>query len=287
MIPKSFDYHRPSSISEALDLLSGNEDAKVLAGGQSLLALMKLRVAAPSALVDISRIPDLSYVNDKGDYMAIGALTTYDTIEHNQAIKEKFSIVNDAVVRIGDQQIRNLGTLGGSACHADPAADIPTVLLATDALFVIQGKGGQRVVPATDFFKGVFATEVGRDEILTEVRLPHLPPRSGSAYFKHSVRLADFAIAMAGSTLTVNDGNTVKDVRISIGAAGPTPLRALSAEEYLRGKALDDDVIMETAERAADGADPASDVHGSRKYRLEMTKVATKRSLKLALSRIK
>jgi aerobic carbon-monoxide dehydrogenase medium subunit len=287
MIPKSFDYHAPASLSEALRLLTENEEAKVLAGGQSLLALMKLRVAAPSALVDISKLPGLSYVRDAGNYLAVGALTTYDAIEHDLTVKEKFAIVNDAVIRIGDQQIRNLGTIGGSACHADPAADLPTVLLAADAQFVIQGKGGQRVVPALDFFVDVFTTAVGHDEILTEIRLPNPPPRSASAYVKHSLRLADFAIAMTGVALTMGSGNTCTEVRVATGAAGSTPLRAVSAERYLRGKTLDDNVIAEAAERAVEGVSPASDVHGSREYRLEMIKVLTRRSLKLALSRVK
>jgi aerobic carbon-monoxide dehydrogenase medium subunit len=286
MIPKSFDYYSPASLNEAIRLLSENEEARVLAGGQSLLAMMKLRVVAPAAVVDISRLPGLSYVRDGGKYLAIGALTTHDTIEHDRTIKERFAIVNDAVIRIGDQQIRNLGTIGGSACHADPAADLPTALLVADAQFVIRGKDSQRVVAAPDFFLDFFATAVGHDEILTEIRLPYPPPGSASAYVKHSLRGADFAIAMAGAAVTV-DGSTCGDVTIGIGAAGPTPLRASSAEQYLKGKALEDKTIVEAAEKAVEDVDPPSDVHGSREYRLEMIKVLTRRSLKLALSRVR
>jgi carbon-monoxide dehydrogenase medium subunit len=259
----------------------------VLAGGQSLLGLLKLRLAAPTALVDISKLSDLSYVREDGDRLAIGALTTHDTIEHSLTIKEKFTILNEAASKIGDQQTRNLGTVGGSACHADPAADLPTALRVLDAEFVIKGRNGERVVPAQDFFVDIFATAVGHDEVLTEIRLPYLPPKSGSAYIKHSLREHDSAIVNVGTVLTVGDRNACKDVRIGLGAAGPTPLRATSAEQHLKGKTFDDKMIVEAAEKATEGADPPSDVHGSSEYRLEMIKVLTRRSLRLALSRVK
>jgi len=287
LIPKRFDYYAPASLDDAIRLLGEDEEAKVLAGGQSLLPMMKLRLAAPTALVDITKMAGLSYVRDDGDNLAIGALTTHDAVEHDRTIKERFAAINDAVVRIGDQQVRNRGTIGGSACHADPAADLPTALLASDAQFVIQGKEGQRVVPARDFFVDVFATAVAHDEILTEIRLAYPPPRSASAYVKHSLRESDFAMAMVGAAVTLGDGNACRDVRIGLGSAGPTPLRATSAEQYLMGKVPEDDAIMKAAEMAAEGADPPSDVHGSREYRLEMIKVLTRRSLKLALSRVK
>jgi len=285
MIPKKFDYHAPTSLNEAIKLLSENEEAKVLAGGQSLLGLMKLRLAAPTALVDISKLTDLSYVREDGDHLAIGALTTHDTIEHSSTIKEKFTILYEAANKIGDQQIRNLGTIGGSACHADPAADLPTALRVLDAEFVIQGRKGERVVPASDFFVDMFTTAVGHDEVLREIRLPYLPPNSASAYAKHSLREHDFAIVIAGTVLTLGDGNVCKDVRIGLGAVGPTPLRATSAEQYLKGKILDEATIREAAERAVEGASPPSDVHGSKQYRVEVIKVLTSRSLRLALSR--
>jgi carbon-monoxide dehydrogenase medium subunit len=287
MIPKKFDYYAPTSINEAIQLLSENEEAKVLAGGQSLLGLMKLRLTAPTALVDISKLRDLSYVREDGNYLVIGALTTHDTIEHSPTIKENFTILHEAASKIGDQQTRNLGTIGGSACHADPAADLPTALRVLDAEFVIQGKKGERVVPASDFFVDMFTTAVGHDEVLTEIRLPYLPPKSGSAYIKHALREHDFAIVIAGTVLTVRDGNVCKDVRIGLGATGPTPLRAASAEQYLKDKTFDDKAIVQAAEKASEGVNPPSDLHGSKEYRLAMIKIATKRSLKLALSRVK
>jgi aerobic carbon-monoxide dehydrogenase medium subunit len=287
MIPKSFDYYAPASLDEAIRLLGENEEAKVLAGGQSLLPMMKLRLAAPTALVDIAKLPGLSYLRDEGDHLAIGALTTHDAVEHDRIVEERFTAINDAVTRIGDQQVRNLGTIGGSACHADPAGDLPTVLSVLNAQFVIRGTKAQRVVPARDFFVDFFATSVGHDEILTEVRLAYPPPRSASAYVKHSLREADFAIAMVGAAVTIGDGNVCREVGIAIGSAGPTPVRATSSEQYLKGRVLDDETIMKASEMAIEGANPPSDVHGSREYRMEMLKVLARRTLKLALSRVK
>jgi aerobic carbon-monoxide dehydrogenase medium subunit len=287
MTPKKFDYYQPTSLNEAIQLLQDKEESKVLAGGQSLLALMKLRLAAPSALVDISKLQDLSYVREEKDHLAIGALTLHDIIEHNQTIKTKFPLLVDAASKIGDQQIRNKGTIGGSACHADPAADMPTALTALDARFVIMAKSGSRVVPATEFFVDLFTTAVGHDEILTEIRIPNLPPKSGSGYIKHSRREGDFAIVGTGVAVTVGDGNVCRDIKIALGAVAATPLRARSAEDYLKGKTLDDKTIAEAAERANEGADPPSDMHGSREYRMEMIKVFTRRTTKLAMSRVK
>jgi carbon-monoxide dehydrogenase medium subunit len=249
--------------------------------------MMKLRLAAPAALIDISKLTDLSYIRDEGDYLAIGALVTHDTVEHDGTIKDRFTLINDAVARIGDRQVRNIGTIGGSVCHADPAADFPTALLVANARFVIEGEGGQRVVPARDFFIDFFATAVGHDEILTELQVPYLPQRSGSAYIKHSLREADFAIASVGAIVTMEeDGKKCREARIALGSAGPTPLRAVSTEQYLKGRPLDETTIAEATERAIEGANPPSDVHGSREYRLKMIRVLTQRSLGLALSRV-
>ena len=287
MTPKKFDYYAPTTLSEALQVLHSTEDAKVLAGGQSLLALMKLRLAAPAALVDISKLQNMSYVHEDKDGVAIGALTIHDIIEHNQFLKDNFTILHDAVSKIGDQQIRNKGTIGGSSCHADPAADFPTCLRTLDANFVVHGRNGQRTVPASEFFVDLFTTSVGKDEVLTEIKIPYLPAHSGSAYIKHSRREGDFAIVGVGAVVTLGDGNVCKDVKIGLGAVGPTPLRATKSEEWLKGKTLDDKNIAEAAEFANEGADPPSDMHGSREYRMDMIKVFTRRTLKLAAGRVK
>jgi aerobic carbon-monoxide dehydrogenase medium subunit len=285
MIPKKFDYRAPSSIGEAIELLGENEESKVLAGGQSLLPMMKLRLASPSMIVDISSLPGLSYIEDKGDHLAIGALTPHDTLENDGLIRERFPLVSDAVAGIGDQQVRNLGTIGGSACHADPAGDLPTALLVADAQFVVEGRKGRRVVNVRDFFLDLFTTAVGRDEILVEVRLPYLPRKSSSAYMKHAVKREGFAIAMVGVALTFDDESKCAQARIGVGAAGPTPLRAPSAERYLMGKAVDEDVMAEAAATVAQEADPPQDIHGSREYRLGVIRALTKSSLRLALDR--
>ena len=287
LTPKKFDYYAPNSLSEAIELLQEKEDSKVLAGGQSLLALMKLRLAAPAALVDITGLKDLSYVRQEKNHVAIGALTIHDFIEHNEIIRSTFPILIDAASKIGDQQIRNRGTIGGSSCHADPASDLPTALTACGASFVVKGKNGERVIPASEFFVDLFTTAVEHDEVMTEIRVPNLPPMSGSAYIKHSRREGDFAIVGTGVVVTVGQGNICKDVRISLGAVGPKPLRANASENYLKGKTLDDRTILEAAERGTEGADPPSDMHGSREYRLEMIKVFIKRTTQLALSRTK
>ncbi len=286
MYPKKFDYFIPASLNEAIKLLHEKEDAKVLAGGQSLLALMKLRLAAPAALVDITQVKDeLAYVRREKTYLAVGALTPHDYIEHDEGVGSLFPIIVDAVSKIGDQQIRNRGTVGGSCCHADPAADLPTALLALDPTFVTRGMSGERSIPSSEFFVDTFSTSVAKDEILTEIQIPYLPKQSGSAYIKHSRREGDFAIVGVGAALTVEPRNVCKDIRISLGAVAPTPIRAKSAEKYLKGKKLSEETIAAGAEKANAEADPPSDMHGSREYRLEMIKVFTRRAVRLALSR--
>lgn len=287
MYPKKFDYFLPASLNEAIKLLHEKEDSKVLAGGQSLLALMKLRLAAPAALVDITQVKDeLVYIKKEKTHLAVGALTLHDQLEHNKVVGSLFPILVDAASKIGDQQIRNRGTVGGSCCHADPAADLPTALLALDPKFVVRGTKGQRSIPSSDFFVDTFSTAVKKDEILTEIRIPYLPKRSGSAYIKHSRREGDFAIVGVGAALTVGPKKICKDIRISLGAVAPTPIRAKSAEKHLKGKKLNEETIAAGAEEANAEADPPSDMHGSREYRLEMIKVFTRRAVKLALSRV-
>lgn len=287
MTPKQFEYYSPTSLNEAIELLKTKEEAKVLAGGQSLLALMKLRLAAPKNLVDITKLQDLSYIREEKEALAIGALTIHDLVEQSAVIKSKFTLLNDAASKIGDQQIRNRGTIGGSACHADPAADFPTALTAADASFVIQGPRGRRTIQAKDMFVDIFTTAVEHDEVLTEIRIPYFEPRYGSGYIKHSRREGDFAIVGVGAVVSVGDNNVCKDVRIALGSVNNTPMRAKSAEAYLKGKRLDDKTIAEAAEKAPEGADPPSDMHGSKEYRLEMIKVFVRRTMKLALSRVK
>jgi len=286
MIPKRFDYYAPDTLQDAFRLLRQDAEAKVLAGGQSLLPLMKLRLASPTAIVDITNLPGLSYIRDEGDHLAIGSLVTHSEVERNVTIGDRFTLIKDAVARIGDKQVRNLGTIGGSVCHADPAADLPTALLVADARFVISDGSGKRAVHAKDFFVDFFSTTVGHDEILTEVQVPYLPERSGSAYIKHAPREADFAIASVGTIVTLEEGGRrCREARIGLGSAGPTPLRAKPAEQFLKGRSLDEATIKEASEKAIEGADPPSDVRGGREYKMKVVKVLTRRSLTLALDR--
>jgi aerobic carbon-monoxide dehydrogenase medium subunit len=288
MIPKKFDYFLPSTVEEAISILKETEESKVLAGGQSLLALMKLRLASPPALVDISRLSDeLAYVRNAADHVAIGALTTHDTIEHDETLKREFTILSEAASKIGDQQIRNRGTIGGSCCHADPSADMPTALLAVDPQFVAKGIARERLIPAAEFFADTFTVSLEKGELLVEVRLMHLPPHTGSAYMKHSLREGDFAIVGVGAVVSTDGGERCVDARISLGAVGPTPLRASKAESYLRGKVLDESTIAEASAIAQEGLKPTADIHGSSEYRREMVKVFTSRTLNLAMSRAK
>lgn len=288
MNPRSFDYVAPSSIEEAIEILSKNEDAKVLAGGQSLIALMKLRLASPKLIVDINRINEnLAYVREESNYVAIGAMTTHDMIEQNGFLSEKFPILTDAARRIGDQQIRNKGTIGGSCCHADPAADLPTALLALNPVFVARGRNGLREINYKEFFVDTFTISLARDEILIEIRIPYIEGRYGSAYLKHSRREGDFAIVGVGTVISMDNSGLIKVARISLGSVGPTPLRATNAEDYLKGKALNEENIKEAAKMARKIADPPSDIHGSREYRLDMIEVFVRRALKLSFERVK
>lgn len=288
MTPRVFEYFAPKSVKEAITLLTKKEDAKVLAGGQSLLALMKLRLASPKYLVDINGLTELDYIRPlKNGGIAMGALTRHDSIEHSNVIRSRCYVLAEAASRIGDQQIRNRGTLAGSICHADPAADLLPAIVALDAEIVAVGPKGQRVIPAKDFFVDFFTTALKQNEVVTEVRIPAFPPRTGSAYIKFSRREGDFAIVGVAAVVTVDPRGVCRNVAIGLGAVAPTPLRARASERLLVGKRLDEDLILKAAEKGPEGANPPSDIHGSAEYRLEMIKVFVKRTLKLALSRIK
>ncbi|MEM3073516.1 MAG: xanthine dehydrogenase family protein subunit M [Nitrososphaerales archaeon] len=286
MIPRSFEYLRPSTLQEAVQLLDKYEESKILAGGQSLIALMKLRLASPKYIVDITRIPGLSYVKEEGNKILIGPLTTHDTVENSPIIRNKCPILSEAAGRIGDQQIRNRGTIAGTLCHADPSADVPTTFLALDGEVVAMGKDGERVIKAKDFFQDFFTTALNPNEVVKEVRVPVLPPKTGTAYIKHARREGDFAIVAVAAIITLDENNVCKSASISLGSVGPTPLRAVEVENALVGKRLTDEVIVAASELADRGISPPSDIHGSAEYRAEMAKVFTKRAIRLALSRI-
>jgi aerobic carbon-monoxide dehydrogenase medium subunit len=272
MIPAAFDYVRAGSVDEAIALLGSHEDAKLLAGGHSLLPAMKLRLARPSTLVDIGRLADLSYVREDGDRIAIGALTRHHDLANAEALQQGCPIVAHAAGQIGDPQVRHMGTIGGSVAHGDPAGDLPTVLLALDAEFVAQGPGGTRSIASGEFFTSLFETALNPDEVLTEIRVPKTT--AGWSFLKFQRRAQDWAI-VGVSAVRSNGG-----VHIGLTNMGLTPLRATGVEEAVGGGADP----SSAAERADEGAAPPDDTFGSAEYRRELVKVLVRRALEEAMA---
>jgi carbon-monoxide dehydrogenase medium subunit len=273
MIPAPFDYARADSVDHAVELLSSNEEAKVIAGGQSLLPLMRLRLARPSMLVDVSRIAGLSYIREDGDRIAIGAGTRHHDVAGSELLRGACPIVAHAATEIGDPQVRHVGTIGGSCAHADPASDLPAVLLALGAEMVVRGTGGAaRVVPAEAFFKGLFEPDLSPTEVLTEIRVPKTA--GGWSYVKFRRRANDWAI-VAAAVVTDGGGRTA----VALANMGNRPLRAAGVEEALTTGA--DPVTA--AGRAPDGTSPPTDTFASAEYRRELSKVIVRRALEEAL----
>ena len=280
MIPATFDYEVAESAEHALGLLAEREGAKLLAGGHSLLPAMKLRLSRPSALVDIGRIGELSYVREAGDRIAIGALTRHRDVHENALLREQCPIVSFTAGLIGDPQVRHRGTIGGTLAHGDPASDLPAVMLALDAELVVRGSGGERTIPASDFFTGVFQTAVGPTEMLVEVRVPKLAPTAGWAYLKPSRRAQDWATVAVAAVVERTNGS-IEKAAIGLTNMGATPLRATVAEDSLaRGASIED-----AAESIPEGTDPPSDTFASAAYRQHLAKVLGRRALQEAAGR--
>jgi carbon-monoxide dehydrogenase medium subunit len=274
MIPTAFDYEVAESADHAISLLREHgEDAKLLAGGHSLLPLMRLRLAAPTMLVDIGRLRDLSYVRDGGDHVAVGALTTHEEAHFSELLQRECPILAHAAGEVGDPQVRHRGTVGGSAAHADPASDLPTVLLALDADLVVHGPGGDRTVPARDFWKGIFESELGPQDLLTEIRVPKLAG-AGWNYQKFHPRAQDWAIV--GVAAVARNG----DVSVALTNMGETPLRASAVEQALSSGADP----AAAAEQALEGTNPPDDALASSEYRRHLAKVLTRRAVEGARS---
>lgn len=285
MIPAPFDYHAPQTLEEAVRLLQQyRDDAKVLSGGQSLLPLLKLRLGAAGHLVDIGRIPGLEYIEENGG-LRIGGRTRESALERSELIHKRYPLLADAAAVIADPLVRNLATVGGNLAHGDPANDHPAAMLALRAQVVATGPNGPRTIPIDDFFTGLFATALEPDEILTEIRIPQPPPRSGGAYVKLERKVGDFATAAAAVQLTVAPGGEIAQVGIALTNAGPTPIRATDAERYLTGKFADEEAIAETARRAAAATSPNADRRGSVEYKKEMARVLTARAIRKAIER--
>jgi aerobic carbon-monoxide dehydrogenase medium subunit len=278
MIPAPFGYEVAESPEHALDLLRGREDAKLLAGGHSLLPAMKLRLARPALLVDIGRIRELSYVRDAGNQIAIGALTRHADLVEAPLLQEQCPIVSRAAGQVGDPQVRHRGTIGGSLAHGDPASDLPTVMLALGAELVVRAEAGERTVPAGDFFTGVFQTAVGPGEMLVEVRVPKLASTTGVAYVKMSRRAQDWATVAVAAVVERRNGS-IGRAAIGLTNMGATPLRADKAEDALaRGASLE-----EAAELVPADSEPPSDTAASADFRRHLARVLGRRALEEAL----
>lgn len=277
MIPARFDYEVAESAQHALELLASREDAKLLAGGHSLIPAMKLRIARPELLVDIGRVSSLAYVRDAGESLAIGALTRHRTLQTDSLIQKHCPIVSHTAGLIGDPQVRHCGTIGGSLAHGDPASDLPAVMLALEAELVIYGPGGERTVAVAEFFRGVFETAVGPGELLTEIRIPKLGG-TGWSYLKFTRRAQDWA-TVGVAALVQRDNGGVGEARIALTNMGATPLRASGTEQALVAGEAD------PAAHMAEGAEPASDVSASAEFRSHLARVLGKRAIEEALSR--
>jgi aerobic carbon-monoxide dehydrogenase medium subunit len=281
MIPAEFDYTAPESLQDAIQaLVDGGEDAKLLAGGHSLLPLMKLRLAAPSLLVDLRKVPGLAGVERQNGTWRIGALTPHAVLEHTPEL----GIVSSVAATIADPQVRNRGTIGGSLAHGDPASDLPAAMLLTDAEVTLQGQGGQRTVAASELFQDYMETAVDEDEVLTEVHVNALDGW-GHAYQKFNRRSEDWAM-VAVCAVVKSTGGTCEDVRVGLTNMGSVPLRATAVEEALRGQALSAENIAKAAEQAAEGTNPPADLNATADYKRHLARVLTRRALQEAAGRV-
>ena len=283
MKPAKFDYHAPGSIDEAVELLARyGGDAKVLAGGQSLVPLLNFRLARPAALVDVNRIAALSYIREVNGTVAFGAMTRQRTIEFSPVVASRLPLLREATRWVGHLPIRSRGTIGGSIAHADPSAEYPAVLTALGGEVVVQGPRGRRTVKAADLFETYLTTTLAPEELVVEVRLPAMPTGSGYAFEEFARRHGDFAIVGIAAML-VRDGARCTSARLAAAGAGPVPVRLRAAEEILERDGLSDAAIEAAAARAAELVAPDSDIHASAEYRRHLTSVLTGRALRRAL----
>jgi CO/xanthine dehydrogenase FAD-binding subunit len=283
--PRAFEYHAASSLSEAVSLLHSRDEAKILAGGQSLITLMKLRLASAKMLIDINDIAELTQIRKENDAIVVGALARHDQIANSPLIRETSLLISEAAGVIADQQVRNRGTIGGSLAHADPTADLPTACAAARAKVITANVNGSRSIESADFFRGYYSTALERDEIIREVRIPVPPPRSGGSYLKLSKGHNDFAIVAVGSLLSFDSDNVCNAASVVLGGVAPTPIHSKNTEKFLIGRKPDDEVIEEASQKASDDLSPPSDLRASAQYRLEMAKVLTERAVRKSAGR--
>ena len=288
MKPNAFEYFAPNTVKEAVGLLEKYEDeAKILAGGQSLVPIMNFRLGRPEVLVDINGIKDLDYTKEEGEALFIGALTRERDLELSPLVKEKCPILAEAVSFIGHVPIRNRGTVGGSLVHADPSSELPTVICCLGGEMKVVGPSGERALEPEEFFLTYLTTSLEPSEILVEVRIPTLPQNTAWSFVELSRRSGDFAIVGVATLLFMEDGGVCKEARIALGGVAPTPVRAEEAEELLSGQVITDELIKAAGEEAAEATETEPDYHASAEYRKDMARVFVQRGLREALSRVK
>jgi carbon-monoxide dehydrogenase medium subunit len=286
MIPGPFAYHRPQSIEEALNLLGEHGDeAKILAGGQSLIPLMRFRLAEPGTLIDINRISGLDGIAEENGWLRIGALTREAAIDHSAIIRKRYPLLADTARVIADPLVRNLATVGGNLAHADPANDHPATMLAYRAELVARGPDGERTVPIDSFFNGPFEPTLDPGEILTEIRIPAPGSNSGGAYEKFERKVGDYAVAAAAVQVTLAEDGTIAEAGVATTNVSFDLQRCSAAEDVLRGQQPTDEVVRAAAQAAADAADPTSDLRGPADYKRGVTRTVTRRALQRALDR--
>ncbi|MFQ5902544.1 MAG: FAD binding domain-containing protein [Candidatus Binatia bacterium] len=286
MIPAPFDYMAPHTLDEAIRALSSHgEDAKLLAGGHSLLPLMKLRLAGSKLLIDLGKIPGLSGIREGGDKIILGALTTHYQIESSELLKEKCPLLSQTARAIGDVQVRNRGTIGGSLAHADPAADMPAAILALGGELQVRGAEGERWLQAEEFFLGLMTTALKPTEILTEIRVPVLSGRYGAAYLKAPQKASGFAIVGVAVWLKVDKDGVSEDIGVGVTGLDAKPFRAKGVEGCLRGKRLEPALIEEASSQVTQGVDPMEDIHASAEFRAHLARLYTFRAIREAIKK--
>ncbi len=286
MIPAAFDYLAPTSLQEALSLLQEHGDAaKLLAGGHSLIPMMKLRLAQPALLIDLNRVEGLDYVEERDGFLCIGAMAREEALESTPVVREKYPLLHDTALMIADPQVRNLATVGGNLAHSDPANDHPATMLAYDARVKAVGPNGERTIAVREFFTDFFTTALDEGEILTEIQIPAPGPRSGGAYFKLERKVGDFATAGVAVQLALDENGHCDTVGIGLTNVAPIPMRAKRAESLLHAESPTDAAIDEAARLAAEDCDPTADLRGPVAYKRAMVEELTKRALRKALQR--
>ena len=286
MIPPSFEYLNPSQISEAIAMLQKHgEEAKILAGGHSLIPAMRLRLSEPGYLIDINGIEGLDYIREDGGQLRIGALTREAELEESEIILGKYPLLLDTVKMIADPSVRNMATVGGNLAHGDPGNDHPATMLALHAVVAVEGPNGSREIGIDDFFPDFFTTALEPDEILTEIRIPSPPSGSGGAYLKIERKVGDYATAAVACQLNIDSIGTIQNIGIGLTNVGSTPIRASTTEQLLKGKNPNDNMIEEAGRLSASDSEPMDDLRGSAEYKRALVDELTQRAIKLSLQR--